>query len=117
MARSGRGGVGGAPFAGGRDEGRRVVARPDRLSGGASPRPAGLRGATTGGAVDRGQPGGEVQRPERLGAVQTPGDGVDGGGGGVVGRAGGGASQRGDADLEERSTSPRLEDPERSQES
>ena len=41
--------------------------------------------------VDREHAGGEVQRLERLGAVQTPGDGVDGGGGGVLGGAGGGA--------------------------
>jgi len=89
----------------------------DRLPGSTPPLPAGLCGATTGGSVDREQSAGGVQRPERLGAVQAPRDGVDGGGGGVVGRVGGGASQRGVADLEDQATSPRLEDPAWSEES
>ena len=41
----------------------------DRLPGSAPSLPAGLRGTSTSGFVDRKQPGGEVQRLERLGAV------------------------------------------------
>src|SRR5262249_36260354 len=48
-------------------------------------------------------------------AVQTPRDGVDGGGGGVVGRAGGGAMQRGTTGLEGQALLTRLEGPARSQ--